>query len=274
MRGGRAVGGGDPAHELGVEAGRLRGGQLAGEHDAGLGRAGRLLAGDGGDDAAPDVEHVGGALAQERLVEPAVERGHLLGRVVPRALGRGAGRDGLVGGLEQRLVVEQRQVGVEDRRLGLAGAPGDGLAVARDRPRAAAIASSRRSRSRSGAVGRAVGRRAGRRAEVARGTDGDAGARPGTPVSTSPARGAWTAAAAGLGRRAPAGGGAPSGAIPSPKPSSASARSASSASEACGPDALTTSVSPRRAPSATTLVRLVARTGGPPPALATRTSAS
>ena len=46
--------------------------------------------------------------------------------------------------------------------------------------------------------------------------------------------------------------------IPSPNPSSASCASARSTSSACGPDALTRSVSPNRAPSATTFVRLVA----------------
>ncbi len=62
--------------------------------------------------------------------------------------------------------------------------------------------------------------------------------------------------------------------IPSPNPSSASCASASSTSFASGPEALTNSLSPNLAPSATMFVRLVAFTGTPSGALATRTSAS
>ena len=267
------MGGGDPAHERGIEAGRLGGRQLAARTmpgSVGPAASSPVMA---ADDAAPHVEHVGGALAQQRLVEPAVERGHLLGGVVPRALGGGAARDGLAGGLEQRLVVEQGDVGVEDRGLGVARAAGDRLAVARDRlarrgerlVEALALA--------LGAVGGAVGRRAGGAAEAARGPDGDAGR--GRDAREHVARPSAPATLGGRRRRDGRGAGAAApDAIPSPKPSSASARSASSASEACGPDAVTTRVSPKRAPSATTLVRLVARTGGPPPSLATRTSAS
>ena len=87
----------------------------------------------------------------------------------------------------------------------------------------------------------------------------------GTPDRTSPAVGSGHAPSrlagwpgSGDGSRG-AGVGAPA-AIPSPKPSSASCASASSTSSACGPDAVTISESPKRAPSATTFVRLVALT--------------
>ena len=277
MRGDRAVGGRDPAHELGVQARRVGRRELAREHDAGLGGAGALLAGDRGDDAAPDVEDVGRALAQQRLVERAVEPGDLLGGVVPRAAPRVApAGDRGVRGVEQRLVVEQGQMGVEDGRLGVAGARGDRrrgrVAIA---SRAAAIASSQALALALGRVGRALGRRAGGPAEVARGPDGDPGRgrHAGEHVARRGGRdvggrgGPRAAAAPAPARRAAA-------AMPSPKPSSASARSAASASAAWAPTRSPTSVSPKRAPSATTLVRLVARTGAPPPALATRTSAS
>ena len=269
VRGGRAVGGGDPAHELGVEAGGLGGGQLAARARcrAPSGPA-RLLARDGGDDAAPDVEHVGGALAQQRLVERAVERGHLLGGVVPRALGGGAARDGLVGGLEQRLVVEQGEVGVEDGRLGLAGArrrPPRGRARSprgrRRSPRPGARARARARRRRGRAAGRAGAPRwrAGPMATPAEA--GDAGR------ARRPARGARDG-----GRRRPGDGRRASAARRRARcrrrsPRRPARAAPSSASAACGPDAVTTSVSPKRAPSATTLVRLVARTGAPPPCL-------
>ena len=225
---------------------------------------GRLLARDGGDDAAPDVEHVGGALAQQRLVEPAVERGHLLGGVVPRALGGGAARDGLVGGLEQRLVVEQGEVGVEDRRLGVAGArrrPPRGRARsprARPRsPRPGARARARGCRRRGRAAGRR-GRRGGARGRWRRRP------RPGRPRARRPARAARRPRPRprAPAPRAPARRGRPAR-CRRRSPRRPARAAPSSASAACGPDALTSSVSPKRAPSATTLVRLVARTGAP-----------
>ena len=130
------------------------------------------------------------------------------------------------GGLEQRLVVEQRQVGVEDRRLGLAGArrrPPRGRARSpRARPRSPRPGARARARAPSAArSGGGAGRRrrAGARARWRRRP------RPGRPRARRRRRGAWTAAA-GAWATGAAGGGAPSGATPSPKPSSASARSA------------------------------------------------
>ena len=268
------MGGGDTAQRLGVQACRVGRGELAGQDDARLGGAGALLAGDRRDDAAPHVQDVRRALAQERVVEAAVEPGDLLGGVVPRALRRRTRGDGGVGGLEQRLVVEQGQVGVEDGRLGVAGARGNRLAVASDRLAGRRDGLVQALAFALGRVGRALGRRPvgpprWRAGPIA--TPAEAA----TPESTWPDAGAATSAGSAAAAWPAAGTGAPAAsAMPSPKPSSASARSAASASAACGPDALTTSVSPKRAPSATTLVRLVARTGAPPPALATRTSAS
>ena len=196
---------------------------------------------------------------------------------MPRALGGGAARDRLAGGLEQRLVVEQGEVGVEDRRLGVARAAGDRLAVALDRlarggdrlVEALALALGRRRRR-----GRAAGRRAAPRWRAGpMATPAEAA----TPASTSPGRGA----ARPRGRPAPARRGA--GGRRARRPAAIAVAEALVGQRAqrrraprrpAGPMALTSSVSPKRAPSATTLVRLVARTGAPPPSLATRTSAS
>ena len=94
---------------------------------------GRGLAGERAHDPPADVEHVRGALLEQRLGKRAVEPGDLLRRVVPGALGRRAGVDRLLRGVEHRLVVEQREVSVEDRGVGLAGAARHRVAVALDR---------------------------------------------------------------------------------------------------------------------------------------------
>ena len=148
---------------------------------------------------------------------------------MPRALGGGAARDGRAGGVEQRLVVEQREVGVEDRRLGVAGAarrpPARSRAIA---SRAAASASSRRSRSRSGSSAARSGGGPAGAAEVARGPDGDAGRGRARRRARRPAPGAATSAGSAAGGGAAGAGGRRrrAAAMPSPKPSSASARSA------------------------------------------------
>ena len=275
VRGDRAVGGGDPAHE---RRGRGRPPRRASAPRRGRCRArsgpARLLARDGGDDAAPDVEHVGRALAQQRLVErrgrarrPARRRRATRARRwrrprSPPGRGRAAPRRRAAPGGRRRWPPRPRRRGRRPPR-GRARSP-------RARRR---CASSRRSRSRSGSSAARSGGGPDGAAEAARGPDGDAGrgrdAGEHVARRRAPGRGPTGAWATGAGV-----GGAPAGAMPSPKPSSASARSAVSASAACGPDAVTTSVSPKRAPSATTFVRLVARTGAPPPSLATRTSAS
>ena len=82
----------------------------------------------------PTSTHIGRALGQQRIGQRAVDRGD---RARPRRsqarLGGLARGDRVARRLQQRLVVEQRQVRVEDLRLGGAGSLGDRLAVALDR---------------------------------------------------------------------------------------------------------------------------------------------
>jgi len=168
------VRGDDPDHARRVERRSVGRSELAGENYAG-GSLRRGLTGEGAHDAAPHVEYVSRALLQERLLQRPVAIGDRERRVVEGALGGGAGIDRPLGWLEQRLVVEQHQVRVEDRRLGLAGAAGDGLAVLLDR--------------RTGGgdrlaeafvlplVGGAIRRRAERASKVVRGPGGDTGRR-------------------------------------------------------------------------------------------------
>ncbi len=132
--GGRgAVRGGDPSHERRIERGGIGGCELAGDDDPGSRSAGLGRPRERVDDPAADVEHVGRALLQQWLVERAVPLGDARGRVVPGALGGGPGADRVLRRLEHRLVVEQREVGVEDRGVGLARPGRHGLAIALDR---------------------------------------------------------------------------------------------------------------------------------------------
>ena len=140
-----------------------------------LGRRGPGVPGERAHHAPADVEHVRRALLQQRLVERAVALGDARRGVVPRALGGGAGVDRLVGGLEHRLVVEQREVGVEDRGLGLAGARGDRVAVALDRGAGGGDALFESLTLARGVVRDAVGRRRGGAVQMVDRTDREPG---------------------------------------------------------------------------------------------------
>ena len=150
MCGGRAAGGDDPEHSVGVQAGRVGGRELVGDHDRGgrvvagvarvaLGRRRELLAsrptrcGERRQHAPADIHHVGCSLGQQRFGQRPVDGRDVLGRVVPGGFGRLAAVDRGPGGLEQRVVVEQGQVRVEDLGLGGAGAGGDRVTVVPDR---------------------------------------------------------------------------------------------------------------------------------------------
>jgi hypothetical protein len=243
-----------PRTSSGSRPPRSAGRELAGEDDARLGGPGALLAGDARDDAAPDVEDVGGALAQQRLVERAVAPAtcsaascHARSAVAPPR-----SRVGRARAAPRRRAARGGRRRSPPRRRRRARPR---VAVARDRRRAAgerlvealALALGRSAARSGGGPGRRGGARADRRR------------RPRRPRREHVARLRRRDGAP----RAPRGAGAARRPRPrrdpSPKPSSASARSAASASAACGPEALDHSVSPERAPSATTLVRLVRR---------------
>ena len=127
VRGRGAARRGDGQHPLGVQGGGVGGGQLVGDDDPRcLPATLRTRPGDGVHDAAADIEHVGRPLLEQWLVKSAVDRGHLLRGVMEGALGGGAGGDGGASGLEQGLVDEQGEMGIEDRGIGGAGPAHDG----------------------------------------------------------------------------------------------------------------------------------------------------
>ena len=175
VSGGGAVRGCDSGDERRIQGGGVAGGELAGDHDAGRVCCARGLAGERADDSPADVEHVRRPLLEQRLLERAVELGDLLRRVVPGALGGGAGVDRLLRGVEQRLVVEQREVGVEDRGVGLAGAARHRVAVALDRFPGGGDSLVEAVTFEWGVVGDAVRWRAGGAVEVVDGAEREAG---------------------------------------------------------------------------------------------------
>ena len=122
-----------PSTALWIERDRVGRRQLVRDHDAGEGGAGIGLAGERLHHPPPNVEHVHGALAQQRLIELAVARRNQLRRVVPGALRRRACLDLLVRRHKQRLVVEQCKVSVEDLRLGAARPLNECLAILHER---------------------------------------------------------------------------------------------------------------------------------------------
>ena len=138
-----AAGGRDAPDEVAVERRGLAGRQVVGDEDARARRASRpprRCPARWPQHAAADVVDVGGALAQVRVVEPAVVRAAAASAAAAQACAalRPAVVDRAPRRVEQRGVVEQQQVGVEDRRLGLAGR------WRRPPPRAAATSAARR----------------------------------------------------------------------------------------------------------------------------------
>jgi hypothetical protein len=129
VRGRAAGGGGDPVRELPVESGRVRGSQVCGDHDPGTGQGGSArIAGQGSDNLVCHARQVLGASRQIVVVKAAVVGGDGLGRRMP-----GLGRvpplleDRASGRPQQRIVVEEEQMGVEDGRAVLAGSGFDRL---------------------------------------------------------------------------------------------------------------------------------------------------
>ena len=107
----------DSGDERGVEGGGVGGCELVADDDP-MWRLRLVLAvGQGEQNPAADVEDVGRPLCQQRVGQGAVDADEKFRSVVDRSFGGGPRRDRGPCGLQQRLVVQQRQVGVEDRRL-------------------------------------------------------------------------------------------------------------------------------------------------------------
>ena len=147
----------EPLDELAVEPRRVAGREVARDEHARLGDARRRgLAGQVAQHAPADVVDVDRPLAQVRVVEPAVRRRGRRAR--PRSTPPRRSRPPSIASLrraEQRGVVEQQQVRVEDRGLGLAGLL---RRSAPARPRRRARAASRAASSRAHSVRRVAQR--------------------------------------------------------------------------------------------------------------------
>ncbi len=126
MRGRAAVRDRQALDERAVQRRRVAGRDVARDDDAGLGQVARGgLAGQVAQHSAGHVVDVGRALAQVRVVQPAVGRGHRFRGSAPRRRSAAAAVDRLARRADQRGVVEQHQVRVEDRGLGLPRLRGD-----------------------------------------------------------------------------------------------------------------------------------------------------
>ncbi len=122
MRGGAPARDRQPLHELAVEARRVAGREVARDEHARLGDALRCrLAGEVPQHAPADVLDVDRPLLQVRVVEAAIGLRERQRGLSPRRLGALARVDRLLRRPEQRRVVEQQHVRIEDPRLALTG---------------------------------------------------------------------------------------------------------------------------------------------------------
>ena len=147
-------------HELAIERGGVRGREVGREDDAGLHHGSSRCApiDELGDNLARHPCEVRSPSAQVLVIEAAVLGGNRLGSVVP-----GLGgvpvlfEDRAPGGLEKRGVIEEEDVGVEDRGAVFTRACGDRVAGGRDVGSDRSSARSSASHSACGSLAGSVG---------------------------------------------------------------------------------------------------------------------
>ena len=235
-----------PRTRLAIERRGVRRREVGRQNDAGLDHGGlrRVSSYELGDDLARHSSQVFGSSREVLVVEAAVLGRHRLGCGVP-----GLGcvlallEDPAAGRLEQLVVLEVEEMGVEDRRAVIPGAGGDGVA---------ARISARTSRGPAGAPPTPPAGRLPAPWEF-RAPAGGSGERP----SAIPgAAGSPTSAPGGPACGRATGGVGGSTAASSSKSRAASASSAASTSPACGPLAATAISWPWRTPRVAIALRL------------------
>src|SRR5204863_7096944 len=129
VRGGTPCGGGDAEHKVPVERRRVGGGELGRDHDPGPAQRRGAAARQRRDDLLRHAREVLRAGPHVLVVERAIVGGDRGGGVVP-GLRRVLAflEDRTAGGGEQRLVVEEEQMRVEDGRAVVARPRRDGVA--------------------------------------------------------------------------------------------------------------------------------------------------